>query len=440
MKIIEYLKQYALSQPNKVFIYQSGGEEQITYSEFWNLVLQQAEALQTQGWKQGQIYCVRASQTAQYLALYFACHYLGIVIAPLEHDMPEDKYQAMVSRLAHTTLPSAASDILFTTGTTGSAKGVVLSHRSLEADAINLSEALAVRQDLIFILNGPINHFGNHSKVLPIVKEGASLFLMDNMKNLDYFYRALDFVKTQQGKAATFLVPASIRILMQFSSQRLASYSQDIDFIETGAAPIAQSDMQQLCHLLPNSRLYNTYASSETGVVCTYNYNDGHQFSACVGKPMKLAHVELRNEVVVCRGEAQMMGYLEEDHLAEGALIEIVTSDLGRFDEEGRLYLTGRAGDVINVGGLKVAPAEVEEVALSIAGIADCICIPVKHSLMGYVPKLLVVMADGHEFNKRNIALVLKQHLESYKVPVQYEQVDHIERTYNGKLNRKAYL
>ncbi|MBP5213022.1 MAG: long-chain fatty acid--CoA ligase, partial [Bacteroidales bacterium] len=73
-------------------------------------------------------------------------------------------------------------------------------------------------------------------------------------------------------------------------------------------------------------------------------------------------------------------------------------------------------------------------------GIKDCICIPIPHPLMGFVPKLLVVMSDGFVFNKKAIALSLKQKLESYKVPVRYEQVDHVERTYNGKLNRKAYL
>ena len=439
MRLVDYLRQHALTQPEKVFIYQQAGKEQISYADFWKMVLQKAGTLQGQGWQRGEVYCVRVSPTAGYLSLYFACQYLGVVIAPLENDLPADKLAAIEDRVRGIHLPEEASDILFTTGTTGAAKGVVLSGKSLVADAVNLTGALGFHSDIIFLLNGPVNHFGNHSKVLPVVKEGGSLYLMDGMKNLEDFFGALDFVRGK-GKAATFLVPASIRMLMQFSGDRLHAYSDIVDFIETGAAPIAQTDMKELSRLLPDSRLYNTYASSETGVVCTYNFNDGNHFQSCVGKPMELAHVELQDGVVVCSGEALMMGYLGDENLSAAGVGKVVTSDLGRMDNEGRLYLTGRANDIINVGGLKVSPVEVEEAVLSIEGIKDCICIPIPHPLMGFVPKLLVVMSDGFVFNKKAIALSLKQKLESYKVPVRYEQVDHVERTYNGKLNRKAYL
>ena len=94
---------------------------------------------------------------------------------------------------------------------------------------------------------------------------------------------------------------------------------------------------------------------------------------------------------------------------------------------------------VINVGGYKVAPTEVEDAALLLPGIKDCICISAQHPITGNALKLLVVMADGHQLNKRQLALHLKEHLEIYKVPQMYEEVERIERTYNGKLNRKFY-
>jgi acyl-coenzyme A synthetase/AMP-(fatty) acid ligase len=99
----------------------------------------------------------------------------------------------------------------------------------------------------------------------------------------------------------------------------------------------------------------------------------------------------------------------------------------------------GRQNDVINVGGYKVAPTEVEDAALLLTSVKDCICISTPHPITGNALKLLLVMADGQALNKRQIALHLKQRLELYKVPMLYEQVEHIERTYNGKLNRKFY-
>ena len=103
------------------------------------------------------------------------------------------------------------------------------------------------------------------------------------------------------------------------------------------------------------------------------------------------------------------------------------------------MHLSGRADDVINVGGFKVAPAEVEDAAMSMPGIADCICISAAHPIVGRALKLLVVMAPGEDFDKRVIARYLKTRLEPYKIPLLYEQVDKVSRTYNGKLNRKAY-
>ena len=94
---------------------------------------------------------------------------------------------------------------------------------------------------------------------------------------------------------------------------------------------------------------------------------------------------------------------------------------------------------VINVGGYKVAPTEVEDAALLMAEVKDCICISAHHPITDNALKLLVVMADGMKLNKRKLALHLKERLESYKVPMLYEQVSTIERTYNGKLNRKFY-
>ena len=94
---------------------------------------------------------------------------------------------------------------------------------------------------------------------------------------------------------------------------------------------------------------------------------------------------------------------------------------------------------VINVGGYKVAPTEVEDTVMAFEGIADCICIAADHPVMGKALKLLVVMREGVPFSKRAIARHIADRLEPYKVPMLYEQVDAIARTYNGKLDRKHY-
>jgi acyl-CoA synthetase (AMP-forming)/AMP-acid ligase II len=145
------------------------------------------------------------------------------------------------------------------------------------------------------------------------------------------------------------------------------------------------------------------------------------------------------------RKKLKKAGYLNED--ADGNMqLEPVgksfqTSDLGYLDAEGRLFLTGRSSEFINIGGLKLSPVEVEDAAMGFTGILDCLCIPVSHPVMGQVPKLLVVLQEGFSLNKKEIARYLKEKLtETWKVPINYEVVEEIRKMPNGKKNRKSYI
>lgn len=433
MRLIDYLEQYAKAEPNRLFIKQQDGLS-VSYSEFWHRVCLEAERLCVVH-KPHTAWVFRTTQDIDHLVRYFACHRAEVVAVPVEHDLPVDALSHIEARVAGQLFPEEAADILFTTGTTGAPKGVVLSHKALMVDARNLMERLGIHHDLTFVITGPLNHFGCHSKVLPVVLTGGLLYLLQGMKSVDAFFGALN---DTEGHIGTFLVPASIRMLLQFSADRLASFASRIELIETGAAPITQVDMQRLSELLPHSRLFNTYAGSEVGVVCSYNFNDGLSLPGCVGASFPYSRVEVRDEVVICSGEGLMMGYLGQPLVETQP--EIETSDLGYLDAEGHLFLTGRQSDLINVGGLKVSPVEVEEAAMALLpGLRDCICIAHPHPVMGFVPKLLVLMDDTESFDKRAAARALRSRLESYKMPVDIQPVSHIERTYNGKLNRKYY-
>jgi acyl-CoA synthetase (AMP-forming)/AMP-acid ligase II len=290
--------------------------------------------------------------------------------------------------------------------------------------------------------------------------QGGTLYITSGMKNVEEFFTALDYTptlpreRTGEGfpRFATFLVPASIRILLQLSRDRLATYASKIDFLETGAAPMMQRDMEELCRLLPNTRLYNTYASTETGIITTYNYNGGKCQAGCLGRPMKHARLFITPEgYIACQGPTLMTGYIGDQELTATVLRDypstidqqpvptLFTADRGIIDKEGMLHLLGREDDVINVGGFKVAPTEVEDVAMSLPEVSDCVCIAAEHPIAGRTLKLLVVMTEGSVFDKRIIARYLKSRLESYKVPLLYEQVEKVNRTYNGKLDRKSY-
>ena len=489
MKTLEdYLRQDAELYPDKVALI--CGDESVTYQELWYRVAARAEQLGAeantailQGSVKGKLVPFRAICEIDTLVLYFAIHLAGGIAMPLEKDLPEKQYQEFCQLakkyvfkgsissegISLDSLPEGTADVLFTTGTTGKQKGVLISHATILADAENLIAAQGYHHELTFIICGPLNHIGSLSKVYPMILVGGTIILLDGIKDMDAWFRAMEqpwhqrspktmpLPSIQKHSFASFLVPASLRMLMAFSAERLQRNADRIEFIETGAAPMAQTDMERLCQLLPHARLYNTYASTETGIIATYDYNHGECLAGCLGKPMQHSEfviveenedggfLEVPNDKigrVACKGKTLMSGYLGDSELTASVLRDdrIYTADLGCIDEQGRLRLEGRAGDVINVGGYKVSPIEVEDAAMSLPMVKDCICISAHHRVLGMVLKLLVVLGDGYALDKKAIAKGLRQQLESYKIPMLYEQVDAIKRTYNGKIDRKNYV
>ena len=337
---------------------------------------------------------------------------------------------------------------LYTTGTTGKSKGVVISQRAVIANSENLIAGQGFTHDLVFIIAGSMEHLGCWSKIFPVLMLGATIYVIeDGMKDIDGFFKAFElplekYSLPSNTKFATFLVPSNIRILLQFASDRLEAIADRIDFLETGAAPMPHSDMLTLCKILPNTRLYNTYASTETGIVSTYNYNDGECIAGCLGHALPHSQFFITPEGhIACKGDTLMRGYKDEPELTRSVLHDdtLFTADNGYIDEQGRLHILGRDDDTINTGGFKVAPFEVEEVALSMPDIEDCICISQPHPVLDNALALLVVLRNGAKLDKRAIALHLSKKLKRYQIPLTYKEVDKIQRTFNGKLDRKFY-
>lgn len=431
MTLEDYLAQDAVLYPNKTAVICGG--ESYSYARLWQLVQQRAADIPS-----GKVIPFRSSQTIDFIITYFAIHLAGSVAAPLEKDIPENLFAEVSERLSSNTVPEGSADVLYTTGTTGKSKGVIISHRTIVADAENLVAGQGFSHDLVFVIHGPLNHIGSLSKIYPIILLGGTLHILDGLRNADVFFDAFKAA----GKYATFFVPANIRFLLSFDAKRFAALADKLDFVESGGAPLSHADMLQLCEILPRTRLYNTYASTETGIIATYNYNDGRCMAGCLGRPMPHSRFVITPEgMISCQGDTLMSGYIGDPELTATVLRgdTVYMSDYGSIDEEGMLHIGGRESEVINVGGYKVAPTEVEDVAMSIEGIRDCICISAEHRIMGKAVKLLVVMKEGAVFDKKTIARYIAARLEPYKVPQLYEQVDTIARTYNGKLDRKFY-
>ena len=437
MTLEDYLRRDAELYGSKTAVVCGG--ENVSYAELLGRVENRVKIFRADGVHKGMGVVFRASQDVEFLVNYFAIHIIGAVAVPLERDVPEQRFLEISKLVEQSTIPEGTADILFTTGTTGRSKGVMISHRTIIADAENLIDGQLFSHDLVFVICGPLNHIGSLSKIFPIILLGGTLYLLEGMKNMEELFHAFDYPCR---KIATFMVPASVRMLLQFGEKRLRDYVDKIDFIEMGGAPLPPSDQKRLCDTLPKSRLYNTYASTETGIISTYNFNDGVCTPGCLGLPMRHSRVFITSEGrVACQGPTLMTGYIGDEDKTREVLHDdtVFTADNGEINSEGMLFLSGRNDDVINIGGYKVAPTEVEDVALSFAGVKDCICICVSNPMFGNALKLLYQVAPDATVAKRELAQYINARLEGYKVPRLYEQVEEVKRTYNGKLDRKAY-
>ena len=431
------IKQFAVQTPDKPAVI--CGDHSITYAQLWDAIVKEAEKLKADGLLPHHAHVYRANQDIDFIITYCAVHYLNAVAVPLGHAETEENFQAIKKEVESYDFPDDIVDTLYTTGTMGKSKGVMLSGTCLRSCAENFIVNLHFTQDLLFIISGPLNHIASLFKIHPTLSAGGAICVLDGLKDMNAFFKVFDLPFKQ---FATFLVPASIRMIMQFSYERLCALAPKIAFIETGAAPISSTEMEQLSKALPNSRLYNTYGGTEIGCVATYDFNDGKYMEGCIGRPLKNASVEITPEgTVVVAGLTIMSGYINDPESTNNVIRDgkVYMSDLGYFDEDGLIHLSGRQGDIINVGGYKVNPVEVENAALGYPGIKDCICIPAKHPVIGTALKLLVVVENGKEFDKHALAVFIKSKLETYKVPTMYEVVDAVKYTYNGKKDRKSY-
>lgn len=482
--IIEYLADHANGEPNNIAVVV--GSQKTSYNDLWRYVKGFCRYLiLIKGVRKGDRIVIKASQSLEYVIAYMSVHLAGGIFVPTEKTISKEAFEHIIDYVNAKVVisdidypgsirlkdildvaleyyddsfipefPSLddSADILFTTGTTGVSKGVELTHNAISATAENLIHGLEMKADTRLVVPGPLNHANPIRKVFTTIANGSTIILLNGMMNLKAFFEALDY---PDGTIACCLPPAMIRTLFQITGDKLSEYADKIDFIESATSPLPEPDKIKLCNLLPHTRLYNNYGSSEAASVCMYNYNMYKDKANCVGRPTVNSRIMIVDEeykeihsskdklgLIACEGDINMKGYVDSPDLTRTVLRDgiVYTSDIGYIDDEGFVYVIGRKGDVINVGGLKVAPTEVESAALGYDDIDDCICVPVDDQITGKALKLCVVMKSDAVIDAREIKKYLSEKLESFKVPKYIVKIDQVPRTYNGKIDRKQLL
>lgn len=475
------IKEYSLSQSEKIaFVVK---DETITYKELYRRINIAAKYLQDNGVQKGNHVLTVANPNISYVVNMYAILGIGAVHIPVENNIPENRVCEIASRIDadffissekpgfnvnwidisqiekestfdENWIPCPVSDdcseIIFTTGTTGKSKGVMLSSHCLDVYIDAMSPSFNLLPESVFLVNTPLNHVGGLHRIHQSMAAGSTVVLMDGMRDLKGFFDALE----KYNVTHCYLPPASVKLILAFGKKKFAQFDGKIKFIYTASAPFPMKDIETLMSIMPNTHLHQGYGSSETGSISNCWYNAPGSTVDCLGKPYDCVDIKLidedGNEIkeankagrIISKSGMNMLGYYKEPELTEKVLRNgyIYSNDLMFFDENNQLHFAGRNDDVINMKGFKIAPTEIETIVLQNEYIEDCVCIPYEDPFQGVVLKLLVKLSETNSLDVEKLTKYIAERVEPYKVPKIVNEVKEIERTFNGKLNRKKMI
>lgn len=467
--------QTAQQTPNKVAV--TCNKATVTYKQLCCSILSARDYLANQ-LNKGDTVILSAGKQIEFVYAYFGAHLAGIKVVPidpvtnprrLQHILKETGarlligYESAEAQIASLSLKEFASlwesqfsqpefpkedtvaDILFTTGTTGLPKGVPLSFKNEAAAARNINQYIGTVSDDIELLALPVSHSFGLGRLRCCLSVGATMIILGNFTNVKKLYRTIE----EEHITGFTMVPASWRYLNKFSGDKLQEYASQLRYIEMGSAYFSADEKQHLASLLPDTRVCMHYGLTEASRSAFLEFHQDANHLDSVGKPSPNTEIEIFDEQgnilppyaegeLCVKGDHVMLGYLS--HIAKDDFFDgyFRTGDWGYKDAEGYIYLKSRMKDLINVGGKKVSPIEVEAELMQISGIVDCVCmgVPDPDGILGEVVKAFLVKDPQTEITFQEVSVQLQGRLENYKIPVFYQWTESIPKTQNGKIQR----
>jgi long-chain acyl-CoA synthetase len=359
------------------------------------------------------------------------------------------------------TVPASRSDpgtvdrdlaaIVYTSGSTGAPKGVMLSHLNMVTAARAVSGYLGYREDDIVACLLPLAFDYGLYQALMAFKVGATLVLERS------FAFPVKVLQTLAAERVTVLpgVPTLFAMLMDMGSLGSHDLSR-LRLITNTAAALPVEHIRRLRGLFPGATLYSMYGLTECKRVTYLPPEQLDIRPGSVGRGMPNEEVWLVDEAgkrlppgstgeLVIRGSNVMQGYWEKPEetaqkLRRGPDGEVLlhSGDLFRTDAEGWLYFVARKDDIIKSRGEKVSPREVENAVCSHAAVREAAVVGVPDPVLGEAVKAFVVLKEGCAATERELIRHCMAHLESFMAPKHVEIVPELPRSENGKVKKTA--
>ena len=457
------------------------GNQRLTYLQFNDFVNRWANALAALGVGRGDRVATILPNSLRLLATYWACAKLGAAAVPLsplllaagfisllndakprvilstktlcgilDEVRPQLAYRAAVTWVlidgevpeysSYASLCAAASvtepineveagdlmTIMYTSGTTGLPKGIMHTHFIRAMYAGLMSASWRMSPESIVLQTGAIVFNGAMLTLLPAFYCGATYILH---KQFD----AQAMIDTIAAEKVThiMMVPSQIIAMLNlptFNPDKVKS----LEMILSLGAPLHKAHKEHLNRVLPN-RFYEIYGVTE-GFITLLDRADAVRKAGSVGVPppfydMRIVDEEGRDCApgqvgeIVGRGPITMAGYVNRDDLTVQTIRNgwVHTGDLGHLDEEGYLYLVDRKKDMIDSGGVKIYPKDIEEIAVQHAAVHEVAVFGIPHDKWGETPMAAVVLrADANASAEE-----LREWINS-RVAARYQRVDRV--------------
>ncbi len=461
------------------------GERRRTWAEFAARVAKSAGAFKGLGLSGGGRVAILALNGDRYLEYFFAAPWAGGVVVPLnirlappeliymlndsgaEMLMVDDAFQAMLPAFSGnlTTVKSivfagegpipegtvnyeeslASADaipdaerggddvagIFYTGGTTGLAKGVVLTHDNIISNALNALASVDTRELGVYLHAAPMFHIADCStNCSTTIRPGTHVFIPK------FDIEATLKTIQEHGITHTMLVPTMINMLVNFRCVETYDLSS-LRTIFYGASPMPAAVLTKAMKVFPACEFVQGYGMTETSPLITLLGGKYHTFEgplagkiASAGQAVPSVEVKIvdinDNEVprgtvgeIVTRGPHVMKGYWNRAEVTAQALRGgwMHTGDAGYMDDEGFVYIVDRIKDMIITGGENVYCVEVENVIYQHPAVAVCAVIGIPSDEWGEAIHAAVVCKEGHCVTEADIIAHCKERIAGYKCP-----------------------
>ncbi len=490
MSVAEKLAFHAKQQPNKLITQFNG--RNTTYAEFYEQAKRLAGFFQLKGYQKEDIIAVYLNNSDYFLVCYYACQLGGFSVMPVNtklaapevdyifthseakvliydtnlepilNDVPEaytrfgDYLQVggmdtLAEVLADQSIPFKAEKInedtttvvFYTSGTTGKPKGVMLTAGNVEATAQIWGESMELNADDRMQIVTPLFHCAaSHVFCIPVIYAGGTMIIEEGFSP----EKTMDTLE-QENITIFFGVPSMYSILL--NTQRMKDlHLPNLRLFTYGAAPMPFELVKKVKALYPNVFVQNLYGQTENSPAATsLKDNQALEKIGSVGVPLPRTQVQVVDRFgkslpvgmvgeIVVKGPQVMKGYLKNEEATAKTLQDgwLYSGDLGRFDEDGLLYIVDRKKDMIIRGGENVYPVEVEEVLYQIPELLEGAVVGIPHEVYGEVPKAFVVLKEGQNLSEEEIITFCSKQLAKYKLPHEVELIESLPRNASGKV------